>query len=57
MENNKWLREDNTVNIQVRIRARHFLSLASIYKPSFILIPFVLSKILLHYDTYKVKGR
>ena len=47
----KWLRRDNTVNKQGMIIfiylscARHFLSLPSIYKPSFISIPFVLSKI------------
>ena len=45
----KWLRGDNTVNIQGRImvlvHSNHFLTLKSIYKPSFILFPFVLSKV------------
>ena len=36
----KWLRGDNSVSSAV-----HFLGLPSIYKPSFISIPFVLSKI------------
>ena len=39
-----WLRGNNSVNIQGRIMALvPFLSLLSIYKPSFIPIPFVLS--------------
>jgi len=37
---NKWLRGDNSVGSAV-----HFLILSSIYKPSFISIPFVLFKI------------
>ena len=41
-----WLRGNNSVNIQGRIMALvPFLSLLSIYKPSFFPIPFVLSKI------------
>ena len=44
----KWKSEDNSVNIKGRIMvfcARHFLSLPSIYIPSFISIPFLLNKI------------
>jgi len=40
----KWLMGDNSVIYRVMVLV-HFLSLPYIYKPSFISIPFVLSKI------------
>jgi len=43
----KWLRGDNSVSSAV-----HFLGLPSIYKPSFISIPFVLSKIMAQTGIY-----